>query len=303
MSDSSPDLGQVVPEKGNVFYHSYEVAEDSARAAYHYEQDPRFFTILNGGEWHVYSCSLWEKGFDITQAQEKKLDRLAELMELKPGMHILDVGCGWGGPLVYLCHKYGVTGHGITVSARQIPFARERAAQYGVDATFEVVHWQDLPEVATYDAIFTDEVMVHFNDLRGFFTKCHHLLQTGRVMVHKELHLSHSRHSQLGPLSEHVNALYGYTGNYVTLHHELALLDETGFQLESVTQIPLDPHYLSTIDAWLTNLFDNRAELKALAGAEMYRRFRIYLKAVRHIFTRTDIMRLHIVTSRKPDWS
>lgn len=303
MSDLPTDVAQVVPDKGNVFYQSFDVDEDAARSAYHYEQDPRFYTIQTGGEWNVYSCLLWEEGFDITQAQEKKLDKLAELMELQPGMHILDVGCGWGGPLVYLCQKYNVTGHGITVSARQVELAQERAEQYGVAATFELVHWQNLPEMESYDAIYSDEVIVHFNDLRGFFAKCHQLLKTGRVMVHKELHLTHGRHGELGPISEHVNALFGFTGNYVTLHYELALLEETGFQLKSVTEIPLDPHYLRTVDAWLANIFDKRAELKELAGADFYHRFRIYLKAVRYVFTRTENMLLHMVASRKPDWS
>ena len=69
------------------------------------------------------------------------------------------------GPLVYLCHKYGVTGHGITVSPMSIPVAEARAAKYGVDATFEVSHWKNLPEMETYDVIFTDETIVHFYHL------------------------------------------------------------------------------------------------------------------------------------------
>src|ERR1051326_7084750 len=157
-------------------YQNYDLEEGTRRAAYHYELDPAFYLLFTGGEWNCCSCPIWEPGFTLTQAQEKKLDLLAEFMRLKPGMHILDVGCGWGGPLVYLCKTYGVTGHGIAVSPKQIETARARAAKYGVPATFELVHWQNLPEQPTYHAIYSDEVITHFNDLGSFFAKAHTLL-------------------------------------------------------------------------------------------------------------------------------
>ena len=288
-----------LPEAGNKFYLSYNTKEDAERSAYHYEQAPEFYYIQTGGEWHVYSCLLWEEGFTLTQAQERKLDKLAEMMGLQPGMHILDVGCGWGGPLVYLCQRYGVSGRGISVSPKQVKAACERAAKYGVDAEFELIHWQNLPDVAMYDAIYSDEVIVHFNDLGGFFAKCYQLLKPGCLMAHKELHLTHQRHGELGPLSEHVNQIFNFTGNYVTLHHELQLLEENGFQLKSVYEIPLKPHYHKTVDTWLKNTFEAREDLKDIAGKDFYKNFRAYLKAVRFVFTRTENMLLHIVSSRK----
>src|SRR5713226_9712391 len=116
MSQQSPLIASPLdlPSAGNALYQPYEIDEETIRSSYHYELDPEFFYILTGGDWHAYSCLFWEDGFTATEAQQTKLDRMAELMELKPGMSILDVGCGWGGPLVYLCKKYGTTGHGIT---------------------------------------------------------------------------------------------------------------------------------------------------------------------------------------------
>lgn len=299
-----PNPRPIVPPGGEAFYQPYSIEEDTKRSAYHYDQDPEFYFTHTGGEWNVYSCLVWEPGFSITQAQEKKLDLLAQTMELKPGMHILDVGCGWGGPLVYLCRKYGVTGHGIAVSPNQIKASRERAAQYGVKATFEVMHWAHLPEVESYDALFSDEVITHFLDLSGFFAKCYKVLKPGGTMAHKELHLSHSSYSQLGPLSRHVIMTFDYTGNYVTLHEELKYLDDNHFQLTHVYEIPLT-NYHQTIDAWLANIFARRERLKAITSTQFYNDFRAYLKSVRYIFTHTELMQLHIVGSRKmtPDAS
>lgn len=291
-------IAETEPPDGNKPYQAYALEEETIRSAYHYQQNPEFFMTLIGGEWHVYSCWMWEEDFTITQAQEKKLDKLAKLMDLKKGMHILDVGFGWGGPLVYLCKKYGVRGHGITISPIQIPVARQRAAKYGVDATFEVVHWQNLPEVETYDAIFSDEVMVHFYDLGGFFAKCHRVLKPDGVMVHKELHWTHSSHADFTPrLIQHINKVYGYTGNYRTLHEELKLLDDKNFELKEIFEIPLE-HYRKTMGIWLENLFENRQHLKAITSPQIYKDFRLYIKGYIHGF-RLERVGLYIVTSRK----
>src|SRR5262245_58890287 len=249
MTDT-PTLHQPKKERQYEYDHQYQpyaLDEDTSRSAYHYEQDSEFYYIYTGGEWNVYSCLLWEEGFTITQAQEKKLDKLAELIGLEQGMHILDVGCGWGGPLVYLCQKYGATGHGIAVSTKQVAAARERAAQHGVNATFEVQHWEQLPEVEMFDAIYSDEAIVHFHNLGSFFAKCHTLLKPGRLMAHKELHLTHSSYGVLGPTGEYINKGFAYTGNYITLHQQLQLQDEQGFQLEQIYEIPIT-NYNTTLD-------------------------------------------------------
>jgi cyclopropane-fatty-acyl-phospholipid synthase len=280
-------------------YQTYDLAEETARSAYQYDQAPEYYFIQNGGEWHVYSCSLWEPGFSMTQAQENKLDKFAELMNLRPGMRVLDVGCGWGGPLVYLCRRYGISGHGIAVAQNQIAAARERAAKYAVDATFESMHWQHLPEVEAYDAILSDEVITHFPNLGEFFGKCRRVLKPGGVMAHKEVHLSHSTYAALKPLNQRTIEVIAFTANYITLHQELRLLDENGFHLEHIHQIPM-VHYQRTLDEWLNNIFVAREQVKALTSPAWYEGQRRFMKACRTIFTHTENCTLEIVVSRKP---
>jgi cyclopropane-fatty-acyl-phospholipid synthase len=287
-----------VPAGGTQFYQGYNVEEDIERTSSHYEHDPEFFLTFMGSKWHSYSCDLWEEGFDITQAEEKKFDKFAALMGLEPGMRILDVGCGWGGPIVYLCEKYGAVGHGITISPMQMPSAESRAARHGVNVNFEVVHWKNLPENEQYDVVYTDEVITHFYDLAEFFTKCYKVLKPGGMMVHKELHLTRAEHAALGPASEHIHKLYGYTGNYRPLYRELQAVDEAGFLLADVFQMSM-AHYQKTLDVWLKNLFDNRERLKDITSPKFYRDFRAYLKAVRMIFTRTELLSCDIYAARK----
>jgi len=77
-------------------YRPLTVEQDREQTNTHYEQPVEFFYTLTGGEWNVYSANLWTGSSSQTESQERKLDILAEMMDLQPGMRILDVGCGSG---------------------------------------------------------------------------------------------------------------------------------------------------------------------------------------------------------------
>src|SRR5207245_4016618 len=114
-----PMAKTTAPRPEHQLYHEYSTNEDQERTNVHYEQPPEFFVLFTGGEWNVYSCNLWDGAEDDTQSQEMKLDMMARFMELESGKRILDVGCGWAGPLVYLCQKCSVEGLGLTISPTQ----------------------------------------------------------------------------------------------------------------------------------------------------------------------------------------
>lgn len=275
----------------------------------HYEQPPEFFYAITGGEWNVYSCNLWTDATTDTESQEAKLDLMAKYMRLEPGKRILDVGCGWGGPLVYLCKTYDVRGVGLTLSSTQKRCADERSAKYGTDVTIVECHWQDFTDEEGFDAIFTDEVIVHFSDFGAFCAKAHSLLRPGGMFVNKELHFTTSRYKQLHTSSVpdeersraqvFIHDIYGNAGNYRTLGEELCLLDENGFAQQVVHQLDRQNYY-TTADHWLSNMHAHKDELESLVGRDYYRRFRTYLKIVRgELFYRHRTMTLDIVASEK----
>jgi cyclopropane-fatty-acyl-phospholipid synthase len=261
-------------------YQSYSPEEDRRRTNLHYEQPAAFFHRLTGGEWNVYSCNLWNGAMTETQSQEAKLDLLAQLMALQPGQRILDVGCGWGGPLVYLSRKYGVEGVGLTLSSNQKQDAERRIARYGVNVQIVESHWLSYQDERGFDAIYTDEAIVHFHNLAEFFAKAHSMLRPGGRMVNKELHFSHSRHCRITRSTLPINELFGFTGNYRTLAAELDLLDQAHFEVGGIHHLPAE-HYQKTLDRWLSNMHQHRAELSALVSVEYYLRVRKYLKLAR----------------------
>jgi cyclopropane-fatty-acyl-phospholipid synthase len=267
------------------FHQPYTTEEDRERTNVHYEQPVEFFYTVTAGEWNVYSCNWWDPGTtDPTVSQEAKLDIFARMLDLKPGQRILDVGCGWGGPLTYLCKRYGVRGVGLTISPKQKVAAEERIAKYGVDVQIVESHWRDYVDEEGFDAVYTDEVIVHFHNLDEFFAKVHSLLHEGGLMLNKELHNVHPDYGKINRTTAHINEIYGETGNYRSLGEELSLANEAGFEVQSIFQFPRS-HYLKTAGNWIANMENNRAYLEEMVGAGYFKRFLVYLKIVYRIFS------------------
>jgi cyclopropane-fatty-acyl-phospholipid synthase len=279
-------------------YQSFSIDEDKARTNVHYELPVEFFKALTGGEWNVYSANTWNRATTETESQEEKLDLLGELMGLRPGMRILDVGCGWGGPLTYLSRRFGVEGVGLTLSPLQKAAAEERVARYGANVSIFERHWKDHTDDRPFDAVYTDEVIVHFNDLGGYFAKVYSLLRPGGLMLNKEIHYTHRRYAELTRAMVFVNETYGFTGNYRTLAEELTLVGEAGFDLRRVEPLST-AQYVRTVDNWSANLKTHRTRLEELVGRDTFRRIQVYLAVGRHSLKGSRVT-LDVVVAEKP---
>lgn len=89
-----------------------------------------------------YSCGYWTKAVTLEDAQQDKLKMICEKLQLRPGLSLLDVGCGWGGLAAYAAKHYGVTVHGVTISAEQQKLAQKRCE--GLDVTILLQDYRDL---------------------------------------------------------------------------------------------------------------------------------------------------------------
>ena len=81
----------------------------------------------------VYSCGYWNDAKTLDQAQEAKLDLICKKVGLKPGMDVLDIGCGWGSFAKYAAEKYKVNVVGITVSKEQVALGTKLCKGFPVD--------------------------------------------------------------------------------------------------------------------------------------------------------------------------
>jgi cyclopropane-fatty-acyl-phospholipid synthase len=95
----------------------------------------------------TYSSARFEKpGEPLSEAQRRKYRTLAESMDLKPGQHVLEIGCGWGGFAEYAAGEIGARVTGITISEEQYRFARERMFRQGLAerADIRLVDYRDV---------------------------------------------------------------------------------------------------------------------------------------------------------------
>jgi len=104
-----------------------------------------------------YTCAYWKKAKNLEQAQEAKLELICRKLGLKPGMRLLDIGCGWGGLLRYAAECYGVSGVGITISKQQRAYAKDICA--GFDIEIRLQDYRELNE--RFDRIASIGMLEH----------------------------------------------------------------------------------------------------------------------------------------------
>lgn len=117
---------------------------------------------------------------DLSAAQTAKYARLAELVDLQPGQHVLEIGCGWGGFAQYAAETVGAHVTGVTISRAQADYAVERMARLGLSdkVTIRLMDYRDIQ--GQFDAVVSIEMFeavgesywgVYFDKLRDVLKK------------------------------------------------------------------------------------------------------------------------------------
>src|SRR5690606_37744143 len=121
---------------------------DAEAIAHHYDVGNDFYDIVLGDSM-TYTCAVYtSRDEDLEQAQFDKHDLVARKLGLRPGMRLLDVGCGWGGMVIHAAKHYGVRGLGVTLSRQQAERGQKMITEQGLDDLAEVryLDYRDLPE-------------------------------------------------------------------------------------------------------------------------------------------------------------
>ena len=241
--------------------------------AHHYDLSARLYDLFLDRD-KQYSCAYFtDRGNTLEQAQEDKLAHIAAKLALKPGMRVLDIGCGWGGLALYLHKHFDVDVLGVTLSEEQLKIARERAAEAGVSdrVRFELIDYRRV--TGSFDRIVSVGMFEHVGppQYRTFFRKCRDLLADNGVM------LVHTIGRMGAPgVTDDWTAKYIFPGGYNPALSEIVSAYE-GLRLFPTDIEVLRLHYAWTLDHWLDRTIAAKDAIVALYDERFYRMWTFYL--------------------------
>jgi cyclopropane-fatty-acyl-phospholipid synthase len=244
--------------------------------AHHYDLGNDLYRLFLDKDWQ-YSCAYFRYGTEtLDEAQEaKKRHIAAKLLLDRPGLEVLDIGCGWGGMALTLARDYGAVVTGITLSQEQLAFARERARREGLEGRvrFELLDYRHLRR--RFDRIVSVGMFEHvgIGHYGQFFDVVKSSLKPdGVALIH-----SIGRNDGPGTTNPWVNK-YIFPGGYSpALSEVLPAIEQAGLWVTDCEVLRL--HYAKTLACWSERFAAHRAEAVALYDERFARMFEFYLTA------------------------
>lgn len=267
----------------------HSLRRDRSAIAHHYDLGNAFYQVLLD-ESMAYSSGYWmseNEGYDLGQAQWDKLELICRKLGLRPGMRLLDVGCGWGSLLVHAAKHHGVHAVGITLSAEQQQYVRGRLAQHDLAERVEVRRqdYRELrprtvggttylgPSDEQFDAIASIEMGEHVGEQNYpeyARTLYRMLAPTGRLVLQQM-----SRGAVAPGGGAFIERYIAPDMTMRPLSRTLAHLEDAGFEIRDVHA--LREHYVRTVRAWAETLENSWEDVVALIGETGARVWRLYL--------------------------
>ncbi|MFC3579751.1 SAM-dependent methyltransferase [Sphingomonas hylomeconis] len=262
--------------------------------AHHYDLSDRLYDLFLDAD-RQYSCAYFtDPDNSLEQAQDDKKAHIAAKLALKPGMRVLDIGCGWGGMALYLHAKTGAEVLGVTLSEEQIKVARRRAEDAGVadKVKFELIDYRHV--TGQFDRIVSVGMFEHVGPAhyKAFFRKCRELLTSEGVM------LIHTIGRMGNPgVTDDFTAKYIFPGGYNPALSEIVRGYE-GLKMFPTDIEVLRLHYAYTCDQWYDRTVAAKAQIVALYDERFYRMWTFYLAGAAQAFRFGGLVNYQLQMSR-----
>ncbi len=246
-----------------------------ANVAHHYDLSGALYDLFLD-EDRQYSCAYFPRpDMTLEEAQDAKKAHIARKLLLRPGMHVLDIGCGWGGMGLTLARDYDAKVVGVTLSEEQHKIAVQRAKDAGLEdrVDFRLMDYRDVQ--GQFDRIVSVGMFEHVGvpQYRKYFDKIHELLTPeGIALIH-----TIGRAEPPGTTSPWIQK-YIFPGGYVPA------LSEMSRAVENADLMPTDVeiwrlHYADTLRHWYNRFMQNIDKARALYDERFCRMWRYYLLA------------------------
>jgi cyclopropane-fatty-acyl-phospholipid synthase len=259
---------------------------------FHYDTGNDLFTLFLDREHKMYSCAVWQDCSTLEAAQTKKLDRIAKFANVKPGDRVLDVGCGWGGMLIYLLDKFKAKEPtGLTLSQEQFNFIKSLDI---AEIDIEICSWSDFRESKAFDAIVSIGAFEHFASLddkannthidvyRNFFRCCHNLSRESSSLGLQTIVFNRVP-SNLRELKDAKYLLEKvFPGSSLPTIEEIQLSMSSFYRVEKMMTIGQD--YARTLSEWKIRLCNNESIVVERYSRELFDHYLTYFDSAKRNF-------------------
>jgi cyclopropane-fatty-acyl-phospholipid synthase len=216
----------------------------------------------------MYSCAYWKDATTLATAQEQKLKLICEKLHLKPGLKVLDIGCGWGGFAYYAAKNYKVNVVGITISKEQEEVAKMRCNGLNVEIRFQ--DYRDVDE--QFDRIVSIGMLEHVGNknYNRFMARINKSLTDNGICL---LHFIGGNETDI--------TTDAWINKYIFPNGVIPTLAQIGKAMENQLVVEdihnIGKHYDHTLMAWHHNFSNSWDVLKNDYNDIFYRKWVYYL--------------------------
>ncbi|MFD1933521.1 MULTISPECIES: class I SAM-dependent methyltransferase [Nonomuraea] len=273
---------------------------DAEAIHHHYDVSNRFYEWVLGPSM-AYTCAVFPReDATLEEAQYTKFDLVARKLDLKPGMRLLDVGCGWGGMVMHAAREYGVKALGVTLSRQQAEWAQKAIVDAGLQDLAEVrfMDYRDVPE-GDFDAVSSIGLTEHIgkDQLAGYFAGLYGKLRPGGRLLNHCITRPTSTEKTINK-GGFINRYVFPDGELESAGYLISMMENTGFEVRHEEN--LREHYARTLKFWCDNLDDNWEDALQEVGQGTARVWRLYMAGCIVGFERNKVQ-LHQVLGVKLD--
>jgi cyclopropane-fatty-acyl-phospholipid synthase len=220
-------------------------------------------------------------------AQGQKLEHICRKLRLRPGQRLLDIGCGWGGLILYAAQHFGVDATGITLSQPQADLATQRIqeANLAEHCRVRVCDYRELDEKDGFDVLVSVGMFEHVGTdlLPVYFDQAQHLLRPGGVFLNHGIAVG--RQTEAAASETSFSQAYVFPdGELVPINVTLKAAEGSGFEVRDVES--LREHYALTLRQWVKRLEAQHTKTLEFVDEPIYRTWRLYMSASAYGFSK-----------------
>ncbi|KUI26085.1 SAM-dependent methyltransferase [Mycobacterium sp. IS-1496] len=274
----------------------------------HYDLSDDFFGVFQDPT-RKYSCAYFTgPTVSLSEAQIANVDQHLDRLDLKPGMTLLEVGCGWGLTLARAMEKYDVNVIGLTLSKNQQAYCTKMLSELNSERTFDVrlEGWEQFH--SPVDRIVSIEAFEHFGFERydDFFKTCFDIMpDDGRMTVQSscgyhpnDLQARGKKLTfELARFAKFIHEVIFPGGRIPTTQMMVEHGEKAGFGVPET--LSLRNHYIKTLGIWAARLEHHKDEAIAAAGEQSYNDYMRYLTGCQYYFV-DEALDVSLVTYLKP---